>query len=371
MPQDPSTTTVNAADIRNRLRGNGSTDGPADLEFDVNSADVAPPKKVPVKPQRPKPIANLEQRAPLNGRATDPAKNTPLPADVALQAAAMDELVRVRNENAELRNLVETAIAQEQDYNERLNQAADREAELQLQIEDIQRHCEALGEQVSRLKLGAGETGDLIVRLQEREDDTRLLTEQVHQLEQQLATAQSANGLDQYVQAVQDRDRAIESLNTRIAELEQQIADIPPPPPTDEELARMADELERERCKVFQLRKELDEDKRTHNEDIEDFERQMREMEVQLSKERAEMARQRSDLQRMQAEVRAELEAVQRGDGALRDRLAQFQRKPNEPVTPPTNGTPPANGVPPPPASAITKREKDSGLMNRLFGKRS
>jgi septal ring factor EnvC (AmiA/AmiB activator) len=122
--------------------------------------------------------------------------------------------------------------------------------------------------------------------------------------------------------------------------------------------------LERERCKVTQLRKDLDEEKKTHEEDVEDFERQMREMEVQLSKERADIARQRSELQRMQAEVRAELEAVHRGDGALRDRLAQIQRSVHEPNG---NGRAPSGG---PPANAAARKEKDSGLMQRLFGKK-
>jgi DNA repair exonuclease SbcCD ATPase subunit len=300
---------------------------------------------------------------------TSPTNRTPLPKELSLHAISADELIYLRNENGELRKLIEQAIAQEGEFTEQLNQAGEREAELQSQINTLEQHGRALAEQVSRLKAGAGDTGELIVRLQEREDDVRLLTEQVQQLEAHLQFAQKSNGADQYIQAIQERDRAIEALNGRIAELEQQIAEIPPPPPTDEELAKLADELERERCKVLQLRNELDNDKKTHSEDIADFERQMREMEVQLSKERAEMARQRGELQRMQAEVRTELESVQRGDGALRDKLAQFQRKPGEAEK--SAAKPAPKPAQQPAAAPPAQREKkEPGLMGRFFGKK-
>ena len=367
MPQDPSMIPVNAADLRRRLRGPDPDGTPAESEFAADleqvAVETAPAKRLNNGrgPNTKSGLVQRPSREALN-RAAESANRTPLPKELSLQAVSADELIHLRTENVELRKLVEQAIAQENEFTEQLNQAHEREAELQSQLDTLEQHGNALSEQVNRLKLGAGDSGDLIIRLQEREDDVRLLTEQVHQLEAHLQFAQQSNGADQYIQAIQERDRAIEALNTRIAELEQQIADTPPPPPTDEELAKMADELERERCKVMQLRKELDDDKKTHGDDIEDFERQMREMEVQLSKERAEMARQRSELQRMQSEVRSELESVQRGDGALRDRLAQFQRKPTE-AEPPASKT----GTPAPPP---TKREKESGLMQRLFGKK-
>ena len=96
------------------------------------------------------------------------------------------------------------------------------------------------------LKLSTGDAGELSLQLQQRDDSLRTLSLQVQQLEAHLRYAQdqSANA-EQYYQAVQERDQLIESLSARTAELEQQVASIPPPTPSDQELAGLADELER------------------------------------------------------------------------------------------------------------------------------
>jgi hypothetical protein len=76
-------------------------------------------------------------------------------------------------------------------------------------------------------------------------------------------------------------------------------------------------------------------------------------MEVGMARERAEMARQRTELQRLHAEVRHELETLQRTDGALATRLAQFQRRHQDVINRPGG----AAGDP-----------RNSGVVKRLFG---
>jgi DNA repair exonuclease SbcCD ATPase subunit len=286
-------------------------------------------------------------RTPLPG----PRVSAPTEPDVQ----GSDETDRLREENRELRNLVEQAIAQEEEF-DRLT----RQWKAEVDARDRQLH--SLAEQVGLLKSGGGDAAELIGRLQERDETVRLLSEQVQQLELHLQYDQAGGNEQQYLQAIQERDQAIEELTARAGELEAQLASIPPPPPNDEELARMADELERERNQIAQLRKELEQERRQHADDVTDFERQMREMEVQLSRERAEMARQRTELNRLQAEVRSEMEAIQRGDGVLRERLAHLQQRRQSESSAGT-AAPKSNG----PAPA--KRDKDSGFMRRLFGK--
>ena len=84
------------------------------------------------------------------------------------------------------------------------------------------------------------------------------------------------------------------------------------PPPREEELMMLSEELERERRQL--------------KEDEEALMEQMREMEVQMARERAELARQRNELQRLQTDLRHELEMAAR-DGTLRERLAPMQRR--------------------------------------------
>jgi len=101
---------------------------------------------------------------------------------------------------------------------------------------------------------------------------------------------------------------------------------------------------------------------------------QMREMEVGMARERAELARQRNDLQRLQAEIRHELERLER-NGALQSKIDSLKSKlqdvtarrgarsdvPGQPGAPSPANAPPAQ----PPSSGPSKGQ---GLMGRLFG---
>jgi hypothetical protein len=111
------------------------------------------------------------------------------------------------------------------------------------------------------------------------------------------------------------------------------------PPPNEEELSKLADELEQEQAKLCRERKALDEDRQNLRDDEEAMMKQMRDMEVTMAKERAELARQRMELQRLHDEIRRELESLQRADGALSSRLAQFQRRHQDVLSRGNNGT--------------------------------
>jgi hypothetical protein len=170
---------------------------------------------------------------------------------------------------------------------------------------------------------------------------------------------------------VQERDERVALLTGQIAELERHIQEspaAPPPPPTEDELAKLADELEKERCSLAQDRRSLEQDRHQLRDDEESLMKQMREMEVQMAKERAELARQRTDLQRLHAEVRQELDQLQRGDGALRDRLAQFQRR-HQAVLDRGSGTAEQPPAPPAAAPAAETVRPEGGLIGRLFGR--
>ena len=128
----------------------------------------------------------------------------------------------------------------------------------------------------------------------------------------------------------------------------------------------MADELEKERCQLARDRKTMDEERNQLREDEEDMMRQMREMEVQMAKERADLARQRTEVQRLHSEVKHELEQMQRGDRALTDRLAQFQRRHQEVLNRGSSTAVPAPPrVAPEPAPATNGAPKEAGLIGR------
>jgi hypothetical protein len=58
-----------------------------------------------------------------------------------------------------------------------------------------------------------------------------------------------------------------------------------------------------------------------------------------MARERAMLARQEIELKRLSAEIQHELEIMQRGDAALRDQLAKFQRRANDVIqNKPTSG---------------------------------
>lgn len=214
-----------------------------------------------------------------------------------------------------------------------------------------------------------------ILRLQNAE--LRNLVEQAIAQEEEFTRAQQQweQRQAEFAQRLEQRDRDAQTLTVQLQELEQQVANQPatPPPPKEDELSRIADELDAERCQIARERREMEDERQQLREDEEALMKQMREMEVQMAKERAEMARQRTDLQRLHAEVRHELEQLQRGDGALKDRLAQFQRRHSEVFN--RNGAAPANGnghAAPPPAAAppagAPRTGRDSGIMRRFFG---
>jgi chromosome segregation ATPase len=324
MSHVPSEPAPGAADIRQRLLG---TDAAA---RSVGERAVSPRGSSGLIPR-----PNLQR----------PNSRTPLPRELA---APLDELATLRTENAELRALLEQAVTGPSPHDQ-----------FQAELDARDRQLQSLREQLQLFQ--AGDHGAILNQLQDRDAALASLTEQVQTLELHLRYAQEGGHEGEYVEAIRERDELIESLQDRVAELEAQIASIPPPVPTDEELAKLADELERERCQITRIKKELEDEKRQHAEDEVDFERQMREMEVQLSKERAEMARQRTELNRLQAEVQSEIEAIQRGDGVLRERLANLQqRRGTESPAPPASG---------PHSGSMPRPTKDSGFVKRLFGK--
>lgn len=362
---------MNAADLRRRLHGSDPSLAVAEAEVD-QIATEHPEVLRPSKPGRsstliPRPkLGSGEIPRPKVGsglipRPGDVSTRTPLPSEIPLPSSfASDELTRLARENAELRNLIDQAIAQEEENEKRVQSWLDRESE-------YVRRINSLEEQVHKLKTMNGDAGDLVVRLHEREQAANILAEQVQQLETHLAYFQENGGanIDAYLAAIRERDQLLEELTTRAADLEQQLASIPPPPPTDEELSKMADELERERVQITRLSKELEEQRRQHKEEEEEFEQQMREMEVQMSKERADIARQRMELNRMQVELRADFEAAQRGD-PIRDRINGLQQRGgSQPAANPGNGSPAASAPP-----ADSRQARDNNFMNRLFGKR-
>jgi hypothetical protein len=101
----------------------------------------------------------------------------------------------------------------------------------------------------------------------------------------------------------------------------------PPTPKTRTELEEWNDELEQEANKIHKSKRDLDEERKQLRDDEESLERQMRQMEVSMAKERALMARQETELKRLSAEIQHELEIMQRGDAALREQLSKFQRR--------------------------------------------
>src|SRR5215210_3603286 len=121
----------------------------------------------------------------------------------------------------------------------------------------------------------------------------------------------------------------------------------------------------------------MDDDRKQLREDETALEKQMRDMEVQMARERALLARQEQELKRLNAEIQHELEIMQRGDGALRERLALFQRRHAEVISgegsPPTHAgmsyagfamSPVAQTSNPTPAP---KKNDSTGLLRKLF----
>jgi chromosome segregation ATPase len=190
---------------------------------------------------------------------------------------------------------------------------------------------------------GAGE------RIREFEALVEQKSETIRQLHQHITELESALG-EAEVQATEAADRPGAG--------QQRTAN--GPVPREEELLALSEQLEHER-------RQLQEDEQTLMD-------QMREMEVGMARERAELARQRNDLQRLQAEVRHELERLER-NGALQSKIDNLKSKLQD-VTARRgaradnasgHGATPAAPVPPsqPPPGIPPKGQ---GLMGRLFG---
>jgi hypothetical protein len=224
---------------------------------------------------------------------------------------------------------------------------------------------------------------DDVSRLQAENEEMHKLIEEMKHIFEQATSQEEANvraleetrgRLVDLERQVQEKDDQVALLTGQIGELEKHIQEspaAPPPPPSEDELAKLADELEKERCSLAQDRRAIDQEKNQLKEDEDALMKQMREMEVQMAKERAELARQRTDLQRLHAEVKHELDQLQRGDGALKDRLAQFQRRHQSVFdrnAAPAE-SPPAAAAPAPAAPAASNGRTDSGLMRRFFGR--
>jgi len=117
-----------------------------------------------------------------------------------------------------------------------------------------------------------------------------------------------------------------------------ELAPPPPAPKTRTELEEWGDELERDSAKLAQEKKRLEDERRQLREDEEALETQMRQMEVSMARERALLARQETELKRLNAEIQHALEILQRGDAGLREQMSKFQRRAQEVMTKPPGG---------------------------------
>lgn len=192
-------------------------------------------------------------------------------------------------------------------------------------------------------------------------------------MEEMRQLLQEASEQEQRMQnELADRDQKLAEAKAKIEELE---ATVNAKPKTKSELEEWADDLERESMQIAQERRTLDEDRNQLREDEIALEKQMREMEVGMARERALLARQEQELKRLNAEIQHELEIMQRGDGALRERLAMFQRRHAEVISgdiPRTTqaGASYAGFMLPPVADAAAPQPKkgdSNGLLKKLF----
>jgi hypothetical protein len=191
-------------------------------------------------------------------------------------------------------------------------------------------------------------------------DQLRQLMEEMRQL------LQDASDQEARVQGeLAERDRLLTEARHKADALENQVNS---KPKTKDELEEWADELEQENAKISKEKRELDDDRRQLREDEEALEKQMRDMEVQMARERAMLARQEQELKRLNAEIQHELEVMQQGGGALRDRLAVFQRRHAEVVGGIRSGS--NSNLNLPMAEAVTPappKKGENGLLRKIF----
>ena len=220
-------------------------------------------------------------------------------------------------------------------------------------------------------------TNDSMVDQLRREVETyKKEAESLQQLmEEMRQLLQEASDQEQRMQnEVADRDLRLENAQAKIDELE---TIVNTKPKTKSELEEWADDLERESMQIAQQQKALEEDRKQLREDEAALERQMREMEVGMARERALLARQEQELKRLNAEIQHELEIMQRGDGALRERMALFQRRHAEvvsgDVSPPSQAGMSYSGFMLSPVAATgnpapaAKKGDNAGLLRKLF----
>ena len=169
--------------------------------------------------------------------------------------------------------------------------------------------------------------------------------------------------LDEKSETIRQQHQQLQDAQGVIAELEAERGSKPKitgPTPREEELLNLSEELESER-------RQLQEDEQALME-------QMREMEMTMARERAEMARQRNDLQRIQAEIRHELERLER-NGAMQSKIDGLKTKLHDVSTrrgmASSAGTAPAPQKSPPPAAkppAEAPKRDGGSLFGRFFG---
>jgi hypothetical protein len=173
---------------------------------------------------------------------------------------------------------------------------------------------------------------EMKVLLQEASENEQKVGEREKALQAQLAESQ---------RAAADLTAQIQLIEEQVSS--GALAPAPAVPKTRDELEEWSDELEQESAKLQQERRKLNEERQQLREDEEALEGQMRQMEVSMARDRALMARQETELKRLSAEIQHELEIMQRGDATLREQLSKFQRRAAD-VLQGKVGGPPAGG---------------------------
>lgn len=188
--------------------------------------------------------------------------------------------------------------------------------------------------EIQRLRNENGELRQLL-------DEMKQLLQEASEVEQRLVTKEREfeAALAERDAQIAELSAQLGAIEEQIAKGE--LAPPPPIPKTRTELEEWGDELERESAKITQDKKKIEEERRQLREDEEALEHQMRQMEVSMARERALLARQETELKRLNAEIQHELEILQRGDAGLREQMAKFQRRAQDVMTKPPGGPPP------------------------------
>jgi len=152
--------------------------------------------------------------------------------------------------------------------------------------------------------------------LQEASDHEQVFATREAEMNEKLAAKQ---------RQIDELTNQLQSIEEQVAS--GMLAPAPAVPKTRTELEEWSDELERESALITNWKKDIENDRKQLRDDEESLERQMRQMEVSMAKERALMARQETELKRLSAEIQHELEIMQRGDASLREQLSKFQRR--------------------------------------------